>query len=74
VGAEFPPDEFGAVVSLILGINQFAYALAPGLLGVLRDRTGGYASALGLCIALLVLAAALILVRGRGEAVPIRGA
>jgi MFS family permease len=65
VGAEFAPEEFGAVVSLIVGINQFAFAFAPGLIGVLRDRTGGYASALILCIALLVVAAALILVRGR---------
>jgi MFS family permease len=65
VGAEFAPEEFGAVVSLIVGINQFAFAFAPGLIGVLRDRTGGYASALILCIALLVVAAALILVGGR---------
>jgi MFS family permease len=65
VGAEFAPEEFGAVVSLIVGINQFAFAFAPGLIGVLRDRTGGYASALTLCIALLVVAAALILVGGR---------
>jgi cyanate permease len=48
-----------------VGINQFAFAFAPGLIGVLRDRTGGYASALILCIALLVVAAALILVGGR---------
>jgi MFS family permease len=65
VGAEFAPEEFGAVVSLIVGVNQFAFAFAPGLIGVLRDRSGGYASALILCIALLVVAAALILVRGR---------
>jgi MFS family permease len=68
VQAEFPSGEFGAVVSLIVGINQFAYAFAPGLIGVLRDRTGGYGSALALCIALLVLAAAMILVRGRDRA------
>ena len=63
VQAEFAPAEFGAVVSLIVGINQFAYALAPAAVGILRDRTGDYASALGLCIALLVLASALILIR-----------
>jgi MFS family permease len=65
VGAEFAPEEFGAVVSLIVGVNQFAFAFAPGLIGFLRDRSGGYGSALILCIALLVVAAALILVRGR---------
>ena len=64
VQSEFEPAAFGAVVSLIVGINQFAYALAPAAVGILRDRTGGYGGALGLCIALLVAAAALILVRG----------
>jgi hypothetical protein len=52
------------VVSLIVGVNQFAYALAPAAVGVLRDRSGGYESALGLCITLLVMAAAVILVGG----------
>jgi predicted MFS family arabinose efflux permease len=65
VQSEFEPAAFGAVVSLIVGINQFAYALAPAAVGILRDRTGGYGAALGLCIALLVAAAALILVRER---------
>jgi predicted MFS family arabinose efflux permease len=63
VQSEFEPAAFGAVVSLIVGINQFAFALAPAVVGILRDRTGGYGTALGLCIALLVAAAALILVR-----------
>jgi MFS family permease len=61
---EFAPAEFAAVVSLIVGVNQFAYALAPAAVGVLRDRSGGYGSALGLCITLLVMAAAVILVGG----------
>jgi predicted MFS family arabinose efflux permease len=71
VQAEFAPAEFGAVVSLIVGINQFAYALAPAAVGILRDHTGGYGSALGLCMALLVLAAALILFRGRDRSLEI---
>jgi MFS family permease len=64
VQEEFAPADFSAVVSLIVGVNQFAYALAPAVVGALRDRTGGYGSALGLCITLLVMAAAIILVRG----------
>ena len=64
VQEEFAPADFAAVVSLIVGVNQFAYALAPAVVGALRDRTGGYGSALGLCITLLVMAAAIILVRG----------
>lgn len=63
VQAEFEPAAFGAVVSLIVGTNQFAYALAPAAVGILRDRTDDYASALGLCVALLVFAAGLILIR-----------
>jgi len=62
VQAEFEPAAFGAVVSLIVGTNQFAYALAPAAVGILRDRTDDYASALGLCVALLVLASGLIMV------------
>jgi predicted MFS family arabinose efflux permease len=71
VQSEFEPAAFSAVVSLIVGINQFAYALAPAAVGILRDRTGGYGAALGLCIALLVAAAVLILVPSRAERGPL---
>jgi cyanate permease len=39
--------------------------LGPGLVGTVRDWTGGYDAALALCIALELLAAAIIVQRGR---------
>jgi cyanate permease len=41
-------------------IGQFTYAFGPGLLGVVRDATGGYSAALALCIALQLAAAGTI--------------
>ena len=51
------------LVGLSWAISQFTYAFGPGLLGVVRDVTGGYAAALGICVALELAAAALILLR-----------
>ena len=60
---EFEAASFGMLVALSWAINQFTYAFGPGLLGVIRDASGGYAAPLALCIALKVVAAALILIR-----------
>ena len=60
---EFDAASFGMLVGLSWAISQFTYAFGPGLLGVVRDVTGGYAAALGICIALELAAAALILLR-----------
>jgi MFS family permease len=60
---EFDEPSFGMLVGLSWAISQFTYAFGPGLLGVVRDITGGYAAALGICIALELAAAALILLR-----------
>lgn len=60
---EFEAASFGMLVGLSWAITQFTYAFGPGLLGVIRDATGGYAAALALCIALKVAAAALVLIR-----------
>jgi predicted MFS family arabinose efflux permease len=66
---EFPAAAFGMVVGLSTAVSQFTFALAPALLGVVRDNTGGYATVLALCIALQLGASALVLfgpgVRGR---------
>jgi predicted MFS family arabinose efflux permease len=64
VQQEFDSAAFGVLISLNTAINQVTYAFGPGVVGALRDWSGGYALPFYLCIALEVLAAALILVRG----------
>jgi predicted MFS family arabinose efflux permease len=65
---EFAAPSFGLVIGLSTAVGQFALALAPGLFGVLRDVTGGYAAVLVVCIVLQLGAAALIvLTRYRGD-------
>ena len=70
VAVEWPRERFGALVGLVVAINQFTFAFGPSLVGVLRDWTGAYGSALGVCAALQAIAAALILL-GPGMAQPI---
>jgi MFS family permease len=60
---EFEAASFGLLVALSWAITQFTYAFGPGLLGAIRDISGGYTAPLALCIALKIAAAALILVR-----------
>ena len=60
---EFDAASFGMLVGLSWAISQFTYAFGPGLMGVIRDTTGGYGAPLALCITLDVAAAALILLR-----------
>lgn len=62
---EFAAASFGTLISLTMAVCQICYAFGPGLLGVVRDATGGYAAALLVCVALDVTAAAIILVRPR---------
>jgi MFS family permease len=54
---EFEATSFGTLVGLSTAIGQFTYAFGPGLLGVVRDATGGYGAALALCIMLQLAAA-----------------
>ncbi len=65
VQREFPAAHFGVLISLITAINQVTYAFGPGVVGLLRDLSGSYTLPFYGCIALEVLAAALIMVRGR---------
>jgi predicted MFS family arabinose efflux permease len=65
VHREFAARSFGLIIGLSTAIGQFAYALAPALLGVVRDLAGGYGPVLVLCMA-LELAGAVIVLRGRG--------
>jgi MFS family permease len=66
VQREFDPHSFGVLISLITAINQVTYAFGPGVIGLLRDASGSYTLPFYGCIALELLAAALIMVRGRG--------
>ncbi len=66
---EFEAAAFGMLISLSTGISQFTYAFGPGLLGLVRDATGGYPAALAVCIALNLTAAAIVLKRPRATTV-----
>jgi predicted MFS family arabinose efflux permease len=58
---EFPSGAFGLVVGLSTAVAQFTFALAPALLGVLRDASGGYAAVLVLCMVLQLSGSTLVL-------------
>lgn len=60
---EFPAASFGMLIGLSTAISQFTYAFGPGLLGFVRDATGGYTAALLVCIALNLIAAVIVLLR-----------
>ena len=67
VQREFDPRSFGVLISLITAINQVTYAFGPGVIGLLRDASGSYTLPFYGCIALELIAAVLIMVRGRGK-------
>jgi MFS family permease len=66
VQREFDPRSFGVLISLITAINQVTYAFGPGVIGLLRDASGSYALPFYGCVGLELIAAVLILIRGRG--------
>jgi predicted MFS family arabinose efflux permease len=66
VQREFDPRAFGVLISLITAINQVTYAFGPGVIGLLRDASGSYSLPFYGCIVLELIAAVLIMVRGRG--------
>jgi predicted MFS family arabinose efflux permease len=65
VQREFDSRSFGVLISLITAINQVTYAFGPGVVGLLRDFSGSYALPFYGCMALEVIAAVLIMARGR---------
>jgi MFS family permease len=65
VQREFDPRSFGVLISLITAITQITYAFGPGVIGLLRDASGSYALPFYACIGLQLVAAVLIMVRGR---------
>ena len=70
LAVEWPRERFSQLVGLVVGINQFTFAFGPSLVGVVRDLAGGYRMALGVCTALQVLAAAMILLGPGGRRPP----
>jgi MFS family permease len=60
---EFEAGSFGMLIALSTAVGQFTYALGPGLLGIVHDATGGYTTALALCVLLDLFAAAIVLHR-----------
>lgn len=65
VHREFEAAAFATIVSLSTAIGQFTYAFGPGVIGWLRDATGGYAAPLLLCAAIDLAAAGLVLMGRR---------
>jgi predicted MFS family arabinose efflux permease len=63
VQREFDARSFGVLISLLTAIVQVAYAFGPGVIGVLRDLSGGYTRPFYGCIALELTAAVLIMLR-----------
>jgi MFS family permease len=60
---EYAAADFPAIVALSTAVVQILYAFGPGLLGLLRDGTGSYAVPLAVCMALNIVAAAMIMLR-----------
>jgi len=65
VQREFDARSFGVLISLLTAVTQVTYAFGPGVVGVLRDLSGSYALPFYGCIALELIAAALIMIRGK---------
>jgi len=59
--AELDRADVLRAVALVTAVNQAVFAFAPGVFGVLRDLTGGYALPLALAAALQLAGAVLIL-------------
>ena len=65
VQREFSPAAFGVLVSLVTAICQFTYAFGPGIIGLLRDVFGSYSIPFYACAAAELIAAAIVLVKGK---------
>jgi MFS family permease len=65
VQREFEARSFGVLISLLTAITQVTYAFGPGVIGALRDLSGSYTLPLYGCIVLELVAAALVMIRGK---------
>jgi cyanate permease len=61
---EFSSASFVVVMGLSNAISGTIGSLGPALIGVVRSWSGGYDTPLALCIALQLIAAAMVLWRG----------
>ena len=68
VQREFDARSFGVLISLLTAITQVTYAFGPGVIGALHDLSGSYTLPFYGCVALELIAAVLILIRGRPAA------
>jgi predicted MFS family arabinose efflux permease len=62
---EFNVTDFTMVMGLTTALSGIVGALGPGLVGLVRSLSGGYAAALALCIVLELVAAVLVLGGGK---------
>jgi MFS family permease len=60
---EYDQAAFGRVLGLSTALGGVVSAFGPGVVGLVREATGGYAAALVLCLALKLVAAAIVLLR-----------
>jgi predicted MFS family arabinose efflux permease len=65
VQREFEARSFGVLISLLTAITQVTYAFGPGVIGALRDFSGSYTLPFYGCIVLELVAAALVMIRGK---------
>jgi predicted MFS family arabinose efflux permease len=61
VQQEFPKRDFARIVSMVVAINQFAFAFGPALLGRLQTPDGSYTRALMACLVMEAAAAVIVL-------------
>jgi MFS family permease len=61
VQQEFPKRDFARIVSMVIAINQFAFAFGPALLGRLQTPDGSYTRSLVACLIMEAAAAVIVL-------------
>jgi predicted MFS family arabinose efflux permease len=65
---EFRSPDVGTVVALVVAINQAVFALAPAILGTIRDVTASYTAPFAIGIAAQIMASFIVLVGRRHRA------
>lgn len=64
---EFRPIDVGTVVALVIAINQAVFALAPAILGGLRELTSDYLLSFAVAGAVQTLAALIVVLGSQGS-------
>jgi len=63
---EFRAADVGTVVALVVAINQAVFALAPAILGAVRDFASSYTASFAIAAAIQVAAAGVVLIGRNG--------